>query len=89
MAENTFFSACELRAQVETNCPRGGDAGHGGVTRLVLEGAFGFASGDDDVDAVFVDIEVKGDAEAEVLADALVWAGDELRRQMKANPAPY
>ncbi len=86
MEEKTFYDACILKAQVETNTPQGGDAGHGGKTRLTLLDAGGCAFAGD---ATEITVEVLGDAEAIVLADALTWAGEELRRQIEANPSPY
>lgn len=85
MTETTIHHAAILTVRVETNCPQGGDAGHGGKTRLTLIDAGGFAFAGD---AHEITVEVLGDSEAEVLADALAWAGVELRRQLRENPAP-
>ena len=83
--EKTFTHACILTARVETNVPQGGDAGHGGKTRLVLKDEGSFAFGHPYRVAETVEIEVLGDAEAEVLADALVWAGESLRALVARN----
>jgi hypothetical protein len=42
--DTVFYDACILAAHIETNVPQGGDAGHGGRTRLSLrdEGSFAF-----------------------------------------------
>jgi hypothetical protein len=81
----TFTHACILTASVQTNVPQGGDAGHGGVTRVVLtdEGSFAFAD-----NAEEIVVEVLGDAEAEVLADALTWAGERLRAMIQTGRLP-
>jgi hypothetical protein len=78
--EATFYGACILTARVETNVPQGGDAGHGGKTTVSLSDAGGFAFGDGGVAEVdqTVRIEALGDSEAEVLANALIWAGERL-----------
>ena len=67
-----------LSASVETNCPQGGDAGHGGRTVIALD-----SKGQLDFEPITID--AGGDFEAEALADALEWAGQELRRQITAN----
>lgn len=91
VSRRDFVSACILGVEVTTNTPRGGDSGHGGrtVVRLIDVGStdlhesrlvpseFG---GLDEVVLV-----LGGDAEAGVLADALIWAGRELKRQMEDN----
>jgi hypothetical protein len=77
MVTNTFFHSM-LSAGVETNCPQGGDAGHGGRTVITLD-----SQGQLDIEPIRVD--AGGDFEAEALADALEWVGQELRRQIIAN----
>lgn len=81
--QKTFTHACILTARIETNVPQGGDAGHGGRTTLALkdEGSFAF-----DPDTEEIRITVLGDAEASVLADALVWAGERLK-ELSSRPA--
>ncbi len=80
--EKTFYDACILTVRVETNVPQGGDAGHGGMTRLVLRDEGSFAFGEHHEDSLSdgtATIEVLGDIEADVLADALLWAGERLK----------
>jgi hypothetical protein len=81
--QKRFLDVCELGARVETNVPQGGDAGHGGKTRITLtdEGSFalGDAHGGYTGPGASVEIEVLGDAEARVLADALGWTAERLR----------
>jgi hypothetical protein len=77
-----FYDACILAARVETNVPQGGDAGHGGRTRLRLrdEGSFAFGDvPDGQLSDDTVEIEVLGDVEASVLAESLLWAGERLQ----------
>jgi bacterioferritin-associated ferredoxin len=77
-----FYDACILAARVETNVPQGGDAGHGGRTRLRLRDEGSFAFGDipgGQVSDDTIEIEVLGDAEASVLAESLLWAGERLQ----------
>jgi hypothetical protein len=79
--ETTFYDACILSARMETNVPQGGDAGHGGRTRLTLTDEGSFAFGERPRGMVSDDrakIEVLGDIEARVLAEALTWAGEKL-----------
>ncbi len=79
--EMTFDNACIFTARVETNVPQGGDAGHGGKTTLTLtdDGSFAFGWPHSAVSDGTVAIEVLGDVEARVLAEALAWAGERLR----------
>jgi len=79
--QKSFLDICELGVLVETNVPQGGDAGHGGKTRITLTDQDGFAFGDAHGTApgTTVELEVLGDAEAQLLADALTWAGERLR----------
>lgn len=82
-----FYDACILAARVETNVPQGGDAGHGGRTRLRLRDEGSFAFGDmpgGQISDDTIEIEVLGDAEASVLAESLVWAGKRLQAIIKA-----
>lgn len=82
--EATFYDFCILKTRVETNVPQGGDAGHGGRTTVTLtnEGSFAFGAAGGQVLGNSVEIEVLGDAEAEVLANALMWAGERLHALM-------
>lgn len=86
--QETIVDVAELGVHVETNVPQGGDAGHGGITRVTLsdEGSFAFGSdGQYGGPGERVEIEVLGDAEARMLADALVWAGERLRALIDAE----
>ena len=85
------MSACGIPTRMRSSgwfLRLGGDGGHGGKTRLTLrdEGSFalgrlsrGFVSDD------IAEIEVLGDIEAHVLAEALVWAGNQLDTLRKAG----
>lgn len=100
MDSTTFEDACILTVEADTNCPQGGDSGHGGVTRISL-----INDGCNPLDVTLsydreerrvalgeadrVDIEVRGDREAEVLADALAWASVSLRRQLNDNQRAF
>jgi hypothetical protein len=82
-----FYDACILAARVETNVPQGGDAGHGGRTRLRLRDEGSFSFGDTphgQVNDDTIEIEVLGDVEARVLAESLLWAGERLQAMIKA-----
>src|SRR5690242_19458373 len=86
----TFYHACILTARVETNVPQGGDAGHGGRTTVFLTDEGSFAFGDGRGNAALdqtVAIEALGDAEAEVLANALMWAGERLHSMIGTTPS--
>lgn len=87
MIGKNFVDANILRCEVETNCPRGGDSGHGGVTRLVFENG---ASTDMRVEqrgdtTGRIVLVFRGDTECFTLIDALEWAACELRRQVVEN----
>src|SRR5207245_528611 len=45
VSTQAFVSCNELRVTVGTNCPQGGDSGHGGRTVLILENPNGEISG--------------------------------------------
>jgi hypothetical protein len=83
-----FVSANLIEATVGTNCPQGGDSGHGGLTVLVLRDAAGtdiecrLLPNDRDGNGG-VEITLGGDTECETFADALIWAGEVLKAQMK------
>lgn len=76
----TFVDACILAVDITTNVPQGGDAGHGGRTTLTFrdEGGFAFGNTATGMPPESVRIDALGDAEARVLADALLWAGKRL-----------
>lgn len=74
-----FSDACILEVQVQTNGLQGGDAGHGSHTVVALRDL-----GGTDLSVRFDEssrgaiIEVQGDAELRVLAQALRFAADAL-----------
>jgi len=79
-ATRTFYSACILRATVSTTGYRGGDSGHGGRTEIVFEDL-----GGTDIEATFnenpekrLTIRLGGDAELDVIIDALRFSADAL-----------
>ena len=96
--KRTEVSACITSIEVGTNCPRGGDAGHGGRTiiRLVDEGGTSMSvrikpaySGKleegREIPVDSIEIIFGGDAEAEVIAQLLKFAGETLERQLWLN----
>lgn len=87
ISKREFVSACILEAEVGTNCPQGGDTGHGGrtVIRFIDKGSTDITDRSGfEGEAV---IQAGGDAEASLLADALEWAGQELRVLIERNRA--
>lgn len=92
MSHTVFTQACSLAVPVETNTPMGGDTGHGGETVVLFSDLGGTdMSGDVNdrgtIEAMGGEIKLlfRGDHEAVILADALSWAGKELRRQIYEN----
>jgi len=93
-----FVDACILFVQVGTNCPKGGDSGHGGRTVFELSDSASFAwwieieggseVAEDDERTVVLDqprrvrLVVEGDAEAHNLLKALEFAAATIRAQM-------
>jgi len=76
------FTSCNiLLAKVATNCPKGGDAGHGGKTIFELENQAGTTW---EIEKTEEGLRIKlfGDTEAETFADALAWAGARLKCMM-------
>ena len=78
-------SANLLKVQVGTNCPQGGDAGHGGrtVLRLIDFGGTNMRcciGGHDLVDTTKVEIVLLGDSEHETFISALDFALSVLRK---------
>ena len=79
-----------LQVEVKTNCPQGGDSGHGGHTVFELKD---LAATDITVipiqagreGAGGVRLEFGGDTECETLIKCLRFAADELERQWRAN----
>lgn len=91
----TSYSANILKVTVATNCPQGGDAGHGGETTVEIEdkGGTSMAGSVTDVflgekgcdEAFAVSIVVRGDTECKTLIECLRFAADELERQHDEN----
>lgn len=79
-----------LSVEVGTNCPRGGDGGHGGRTVLCLGEEFGpfvvkTESGEESTQ--FVKITMEGDAEGTTFFEALKFAVAVLEKQRAINSA--
>lgn len=73
----------EMKATIETNCPAGGDAGHGGFTKVFIESSTGIQkllSSDESVR-----FAVLGDDEAYTLARVFRWLGYELESMLAKN----
>jgi len=92
-----FQGANILRCYVDTNTPKGGDSGHGGLTMFALDNLAGtdwtlYVQTDDEKMAKFDSPELKyfkivlsGDSECKTLADALIWAGETLKARIAEN----
>ena len=83
--------ACILKVEVGTNCPQGGDSGHGGrtVLRLIDQAATDMevsVDGSPLKSAGTIEIVLGGDCEAECFIEALEFAARTLRGQLGA---PY
>lgn len=92
MSRREFVDACILEVEVTTNTPCGGDGGHGGrtVVRFIDAGGTDMSESHikhDGFDAEEVALVLRGDAEARVLAKALIWAGQKLLHQIEDNGA--
>jgi hypothetical protein len=82
-----------ISVSVGTNCPAGGDSGHGGRTTFKIKNdastdlrvAIG---GMTPVEADSVEIILGGDTECETLIEALEFALDVLKKQHAANCLP-
>lgn len=80
-----FNSANILMATIGTNCPRGGDSGHGGRTVFILHDLGGTdlrCSIDDNGQperVTKIEIVLGGDCECDTFADALEFAARTLR----------
>lgn len=91
MNKRTFSHVCVLGVEVGTNTPRGGDSGHGGrtVVRLVNDAGCDMhkstVNRNEQGDVTEIVLAFGGDAEAHVLADALIWAGRQLKLQAEDN----
>lgn len=84
-----FLSCNELVCRVGTNCPCGGDTGHGGRTVFELHDLAGSDMGIEIVPnehgADGVRIVLGGDSEVETFVQALTWAAETLRKQLQRN----
>lgn len=90
VSSKTFENFNILSVTVGTNCPNGGDSGHGGRTlfRLVNEASTDISVRIDNNQLQSVDsveIVLGGDAECETFIMALEHAVSVLRAQVKAN----
>ena len=90
----TLHSGGELGCfgvSISTNCPRGGDTGHGGISKFELSTTcsvpFVVRVNGKPVEADSVEIEVTGDWEASDLAQCLGWAGRALAEKQRTNIA--
>lgn len=86
-----FISCNNLEATIGTNGIHGGDAGHGGVTCFKLKDlgstCWGLQTKKDEYDCESVEIVLRGDCELQTFADALIWAGESLKRlECTKNP---
>ena len=90
MSKHTATNANILSVAVDTNCPQGGDSGHGGRTTLEL-----LDEGGTDIEVTIIPseqngaggvrVELGGDSECSTLIECLRFAADELERQVRAN----
>ncbi len=83
---HSLESACMMTVQAGTNCPQGGDAGHGGRTvfRIFDNGATNIEVSLNEETARevrSVEIILGGDCEAECFAEALEFAARTIRGQ--------
>lgn len=74
-----IINANILKVHVGTNCPQGGDAGHGGRTLFKLTDRGGTSmrcrvNGGQSVEASEIEIILRGDAECESFTRALAFA---------------
>ena len=83
----TFYGAAALEVAAGTNCPQGGDGGHGGRTLVEFRdlGSTDIKASPPDDGNAGVRIELGGDSECEVMSQALAFAAAILRHQVKAN----
>ncbi len=82
-----FHDANILRVEVGTNCPQGGDSGHGGRTVLRLFNGGGTdisvgVNGEASEEVESVEILLGGDTECETLLRSLEFAVEVLRAQI-------
>lgn len=89
--EEEFRDAAAFHAEVRSTGLRGGDAGHGGITQLALTGDGTDWRVQTKVDPSGslerLDLEVRGDAELRVLAQALRWTAEQLEQAITSPTA--
>jgi len=79
------FTQCNiLEVEVGTNCPQGGDSGHGGKTILRIRDLGGSAmeaslNGEPLREVARIDLVMGGDSECETLLEALEFAAKVIR----------
>lgn len=88
-------SACITECRIATNCPQGGDSGHGGQTVFELTDLAGtdlsVSIGDgkgnyrEFLGVITVRIRLGGDCEADNLCRLLRWAANELENMLDEN----
>lgn len=84
-AERSFVGACMMTVSVKTTGYCGGDSGHGGRSEIVLSNDGGFNLDGSDHGSGQIAIRCGGDAELEMLSDALVFAGNILKSLAEAK----
>lgn len=85
-----LVSANIIKMTVGTNCPKGGDSGHGGRTYFCLEDNAAtnwsvIIDGEVIDEPNKIEIILKGDCECDTFADALASAAYRIRWQNKIN----
>lgn len=84
--QHTATSANIMTVTVDTNCPMGGDGGHGGKTRFVLKNDACTSweiNGDDSYEEL--EIVLYGDTECDTFIECLEFAVKTLQAQRYAN----
>src|SRR5438045_1578550 len=87
---HSMVNANQLTIQAGTNCPQGGDSGHGGrtVLRIIDDGATALSvsvNGKEVEDADEVEIILEGDTEAATFIEGLEFAVRVLRGQFGSD----
>ena len=90
LAEKKIEKFNTLKVQAGTNCPQGGDYGHGGrtVLRLCDESSTAMEVKINDgplMDAKCIEIVLGGDSECDTFIEALEFALETLRAQRTSN----
>ncbi len=86
--EHTYENIIILNSTIETNGRQGGDTGHGGYAMLTFKHEGGCSMQIAIDDGIAEDVEelaliFNGDDEIEAFADALEWAGQQLKVALK------